>query len=480
MTALMLTDIHVTPPLTNGLSYTTFGERGIIALIGYNLIDAVSAFAAFFIFWRQTKPAIPRDYSKSLGVKSQNKMTDALSSVKVLFGSQLSVGAFILLAFIFVFFVSEFVKVEMGIASVLNGSTDTMSIYLLCVTCYTKLMPMLLGAYLLVAITAYASSRVTPITKILAFVSGLCTQAIEQQFITATQTQNESLIKRMIHEHPTLRLRETKLNDGNNVLHIATTQRNTGLLQYWMSLGLSPDEQNHKGDTALHIASRLGDVSCVSLLMERGADATITNKKKQTAQTIAQNAGYANIIKALSGSIVLIEDDDAPSGITRDEVSKHNNKKDGIWLIINQFVYDVTEFVQHMKHPAGKQAIKPWYGKDASEAFEAVFHSKDALKMLKVYEIGRLQEEVQPLKRGTEDIGSISNVSLPSSLRGVSPSAAAASMSDLRGKNICVSRLFVYPVKGCGGFAVDCVQLTQSGVAGDRIYGFVNRASNTV
>ena len=48
---------------------------------------------------------------------------------------------------------------------------------------------------------------------------------------------------------------------------------------------------------------------------------------------------------------------------TREEVRKHNNKDD-IWLIINEKVYDVTEFQK--KHPGGSRILRIYAGEDAS------------------------------------------------------------------------------------------------------------------
>lgn len=40
---------------------------------------------------------------------------------------------------------------------------------------------------------------------------------------------------------------------------------------------------------------------------------------------------------------------------TLEEVGKHDNEKDGIWVCYKQGVYDITEFI--MKHPGGPEKI---------------------------------------------------------------------------------------------------------------------------
>ena len=44
-------------------------------------------------------------------------------------------------------------------------------------------------------------------------------------------------------------------------------------------------------------------------------------------------------------------------------IKKHNSEED-CWLIINNYVYDVTLFIN--EHPGGKKAIMKYAGKDAT------------------------------------------------------------------------------------------------------------------
>eukprot|EP01024_Parvocaulis_polyphysoides_P063984 TRINITY_DN7420_c0_g4_i2.p1 TRINITY_DN7420_c0_g4~~TRINITY_DN7420_c0_g4_i2.p1 ORF type:complete len:523 (-),score=68.23 TRINITY_DN7420_c0_g4_i2:1004-2470(-) len=71
---------------------------------------------------------------------------------------------------------------------------------------------------------------------------------------------------------------------------------------------------------------------------------------------------------------------------TLTDVAKHN-QPDDCWIIVNDKVYDVTEFVQ--KHPGGK-IIQEYAGRDASEVF-GTFHSKQAWQQLSEFYIGQLQ-----------------------------------------------------------------------------------------
>jgi len=54
--------------------------------------------------------------------------------------------------------------------------------------------------------------------------------------------------------------------------------------------------------------------------------------------------------------------------------------------------YDVNEFLD--SHPAGKEIILPFEGKDMTEEFEAVGHSKSAIRLLNKYLIGSVDKPV--------------------------------------------------------------------------------------
>ena len=74
---------------------------------------------------------------------------------------------------------------------------------------------------------------------------------------------------------------------------------------------------------------------------------------------------------------------------TIDEVSKHNIETD-CWIIINNIVYNVTEFLN--QHPGGVSSIarNGRAGCDVTIAFEQIGHSNRANNLLKSMEIGRL------------------------------------------------------------------------------------------
>jgi len=58
-----------------------------------------------------------------------------------------------------------------------------------------------------------------------------------------------------------------------------------------------------------------------------------------------------------------------PTGISMDEVKKHNTKEDA-WLVINGDVLDVTKWIPI--HPGGEQAITAYLGQDASDEWNMI------------------------------------------------------------------------------------------------------------
>ncbi|KAG5487907.1 hypothetical protein LSCM1_08222 [Leishmania martiniquensis] len=75
--------------------------------------------------------------------------------------------------------------------------------------------------------------------------------------------------------------------------------------------------------------------------------------------------------------------------ITKSEVAEHNRKENG-WLIINNAVYDVSKFYDD--HPGGRDILLAHIGTDATEGFEAVHHSKGAMRKLEELKVGELPE----------------------------------------------------------------------------------------
>ncbi|KAL0117425.1 hypothetical protein PUN28_010335 [Cardiocondyla obscurior] len=72
---------------------------------------------------------------------------------------------------------------------------------------------------------------------------------------------------------------------------------------------------------------------------------------------------------------------------TTDEIARHDNATD-LWIVIHGVVYDVTAF--HKEHPGGEEVLLQLAGQDATECFENVGHSPEAINRREIYKIGVL------------------------------------------------------------------------------------------
>lgn len=72
---------------------------------------------------------------------------------------------------------------------------------------------------------------------------------------------------------------------------------------------------------------------------------------------------------------------------TREEVQNHNKEGD-CWLIIDNNIYDVTEFANI--HPGGKQLLYSVGGQDATEYFYELHREEILLEVASEFIIGSL------------------------------------------------------------------------------------------
>ena len=71
---------------------------------------------------------------------------------------------------------------------------------------------------------------------------------------------------------------------------------------------------------------------------------------------------------------------------TLEEIAKHNTKE-SLWIIIDDYVFDVTNFNDH---PGGKKILLKYGGQDATEAFDDAKHV-DGIRMLDIFCIGQVK-----------------------------------------------------------------------------------------
>ncbi|KAJ9165421.1 hypothetical protein NKR19_g439 [Coniochaeta hoffmannii] len=75
------------------------------------------------------------------------------------------------------------------------------------------------------------------------------------------------------------------------------------------------------------------------------------------------------------------------------EVAKHKTEADGVWLIIDGGVYDVTKFMDD--HPGGSKILKRMGGKDASKQFWKYHNDKVLAKYGDKLKIGSVEDKAK-------------------------------------------------------------------------------------
>mmetsp|Transcript_15424 Transcript_15424/g.29091 ORF Transcript_15424/g.29091 Transcript_15424/m.29091 type:complete len:924 (+) Transcript_15424:130-2901(+) len=108
-----------------------------------------------------------------------------------------------------------------------------------------------------------------------------------------------------------------------------------------------------------------------------------------------ESAGFGRLLEVEEGEThdVVPANDPKPSTAidakklyTMEEIEKHNTESDA-WIIVNDKVYDCTEYLE--LHPGGSDSILINAGGDSTEDFVAI-HSSKATKMLEKFYIGDL------------------------------------------------------------------------------------------
>lgn len=84
---------------------------------------------------------------------------------------------------------------------------------------------------------------------------------------------------------------------------------------------------------------------------------------------------------------------------TIDEVARHNHAQD-LWLVMHGEVYDITKFLT--EHPGGEEVLLQLAGQDATECFDSVGHSEEAINLRKNFKIGELLNDVSSGKSETK------------------------------------------------------------------------------
>ncbi|KAG6520049.1 cytochrome b5-like [Zingiber officinale] len=77
------------------------------------------------------------------------------------------------------------------------------------------------------------------------------------------------------------------------------------------------------------------------------------------------------------------------------DVAAHSSRND-CWLVIGGKVYDVTKFLED--HPGGEEVLLASVGKDSTNDFEDIGHTKNARAIMAQYFVGEIDAASIPTK----------------------------------------------------------------------------------
>lgn len=80
---------------------------------------------------------------------------------------------------------------------------------------------------------------------------------------------------------------------------------------------------------------------------------------------------------------------------TEADLAQHSKRGD-LWIAIHGEVYNVSAFLE--EHPGGEDVLMEQAGLDATEAFDDIGHSEEAIERLSQYRVGRFTPTVEEVK----------------------------------------------------------------------------------
>gem|GEM_PF-642870 len=130
-------------------------------------------------------------------------------------------------------------------------------------------------------------------------------------------------------------------------------------------------------------------VDTLSLVFQRAIEEAERPSRDATATDLLRRlVGENRLVFELHTDAKPIADE--TRWISTSEVAQRNNAKAGYWLIIDQVVYDLTEFAE--LHPGGRSIVHAYAGIDAGHGYaRAHAQQPDVHAMREMYRIGRIR-----------------------------------------------------------------------------------------
>ena len=144
---------------------------------------------------------------------------------------------------------------------------------------------------------------------------------------------------------------------------------------------------------SIYVCGRSGFASTVvdalSLVFQRSIEEAERPSKHRTASDLLRRlSGENRLVFELHTDAKPIADESR--WISTSEVAQRNNAKAGYWLILDQAVYDLTEFAE--LHPGGRSIVHAYAGIDAGHGYaRAHAQQPDVDAMREMYRIGRIR-----------------------------------------------------------------------------------------
>jgi cytochrome b involved in lipid metabolism len=152
-------------------------------------------------------------------------------------------------------------------------------------------------------------------------------------------------------------------------------------------------EEDGGAGASIYVCGRSGFASSVvdtlGLLFQRSIEEQeLPSKYRSAADLIRRLSGENRLVFELHTDAKPIADESRWVSVS--EVAQRNNGKAGYWLILEQVVYDLTEFAE--LHPGGRSIVHAYAGIDAGHGYaRAHAHQPDVDAMREMYRIGRIR-----------------------------------------------------------------------------------------